>query len=48
MAKLGKLTVGNKETTKIMGIINLSPESFYKNSIKTTKSEISKTVPLPS
>ena len=44
MAKLGKLTVGNKETTKIMGIINLSPESFYKNSIKTTKSEISKTV----
>ena len=44
MAKLGKLTVGNKNETKIMGIINISPESFYKNSIKITKSEISKTV----
>ena len=44
MAKLGKLTVGNKNETKIMGIINISPESFYKKSIKITKSEISKTV----
>ena len=44
MAKLGKLTVGNKNETKIMGIINISPESFYKNSIKITKSEISRTV----
>tara|TARA_B100000029_G_scaffold234108_1_gene231378 strand:+ start:2927 stop:3796 length:870 start_codon:yes stop_codon:yes gene_type:complete len=44
MAKLAKLTVGGKSETRIMGIINTSPESFYKNSVMTTKSEISKTV----
>ena len=44
MAKLGSLTVGNKNNTTIMGIINTSPESFYKNSIKTTKAQISKTI----
>jgi len=43
MAKLGRLTVSSKNGTKIMGIINTSPESFYKNSVKITKSEISKT-----
>ena len=44
MAKLGKLTVGIKDKPTIMGIINVSPESFYKNSIKTTKTKISQTV----
>ena len=44
MAKLGKLTVGIKNKPTIMGIINVSPESFYKNSVKTTKSKISQTV----
>ena len=44
MAKLGKLSVGGKNETKIMGIINVSPESFFKKSINTTKLEISKTV----
>ena len=44
MAKLGKLTVGIKDKPTIMGIINISPESFYKNSIKTTKTKISQTV----
>ncbi len=44
MAKLGKLTVGIKDKPTIMGIINISPESFYKNSIKTSKSKISQTV----
>jgi dihydropteroate synthase len=44
MAKLGKLTVGIKDKPTIIGIINISPESFYKNSIKTTKSKISQTV----
>jgi len=44
MAKLGKLTVGIKDKPAIMGIINISPESFYKNSIKTSKSKISQTV----
>ena len=44
MAKLAKLSVGGKNETRIMGIINVSPESFFKNSINTTKLEISKTV----
>jgi len=44
MTKLGKLTVGTKGKPTIMGIINVSPESFYKNSIKTSKSKISQTV----
>ena len=44
MAKLAKLSVGGQNETKIMGIINVSPESFFKNSINTTKLEISKTV----
>ena len=44
MAKFGKFTVGIKDKQLIMGIINTSPESFYKNSIKTTKTKISQTV----
>ena len=44
MTKLGKLTVGIRGKPTIMGIINISPESFYKNSIKTSKSKISQTV----
>jgi len=39
MAKLGKLVVGIKDKPTIIGIINISPESFYKNSIKTTKTK---------
>ena len=42
MTKLGNLVVGRKNQTTIMGILNTSPESFYKNSVKSTKSEISK------
>ncbi|MDA1125141.1 MAG: dihydropteroate synthase [Crenarchaeota archaeon] len=42
MTKLGNLVVGRKNEITIMGILNISPESFYKNSIKSTKSEISK------
>ena len=42
MTKLGNLTVGRKNEITIMGILNISPESFYKKSIKSTKSEISK------
>jgi len=44
MTKLGNLVVGRKNEITIMGILNLSPESFYKNSIKSTKSQISKYV----
>ena len=42
MTKLGSLVVGKKNQITIMGILNISPESFYKKSIKSTKSEISK------
>ena len=42
MTKLGNLVVGKKNEITIMGILNISPESFYKNSIKSTKSQISK------
>jgi len=42
MTKLGNLVVGRKNEITIMGILNTSPESFYKKSIKSTKSEISK------
>ena len=42
MTKLGNLVVGRKNKITIMGILNISPESFYKKSIKSTKSQISK------
>jgi len=42
MTKLGNLVVGRKNEITIMGILNISPESFYKKSIKSTKSQISK------
>jgi dihydropteroate synthase len=42
MTKLGNLVVGRKNEITIMGILNTSPESFYKKSVKSTKSQISK------
>mgnify|MGYP002066611469 FL=1 len=44
MTKLGNVGVGGKNPVKIMGILNTSPESFYKKSIKTTKQQITNTV----
>jgi len=44
MTKLGNLVVGRKNEITIMGILNTSPESFYKNSVKSTKSQISKSL----
>ena len=43
MVKIGKLSVTDKSPVIVMGIINVSPESFYKNSIKTRKDDIAKT-----
>ena len=40
MKKLGPISIGGSNPVRIMGILNLSPESFYKKSIKTTKNEI--------
>src|SRR3712207_872768 len=37
------MPVGKNFTVKVMGIINTSPESFYKGSVKTGKQEIATT-----
>jgi len=42
--KLGPVPVGNSNPVRVMGILNLSQESFYKKSIKITKEEITETV----
>ncbi|MDP8915505.1 MAG: dihydropteroate synthase, partial [Thermoproteota archaeon] len=42
MVNIGKLPVTSKSSITIMGIINVSPESFYKNSIRTKASDIAK------
>lgn len=44
MNKLGNIPVGQKNPVRIMGILNTSPESFYKDSIKTTKQKIRDTI----
>ena len=38
--KISSMPVGKKLTIKVMGIINTSPESFYKGSVKTGEQEI--------
>ena len=40
MSKLGSVSVGGSNPVRIMGILNLSPESFYKKSITTNKEMI--------
>ena len=42
--KLGTVPVGNSNTVRIMGILNTSPESFYKKSISIRKQRIVDTV----
>ena len=40
MTRIAKVSVGGKNPVRIMGILNTSPESFYKKSIRTTKTQI--------
>jgi dihydropteroate synthase len=40
---IGKVLVGDNYPARVMGIINTSPESFYKESIKTSTKEIVET-----
>ncbi|RNJ80254.1 MAG: dihydropteroate synthase [Nitrosopumilus sp. B06] len=40
MALIGGVKVGGSNPVRIMGILNVSPESFYKKSVATTKSRI--------
>ena len=44
MTKLGNVGVGGKNPVRIMGILNTSPESFYKKSVKTTKQSLSNAI----
>ena len=42
MTSIGKLRIDEKVPPRIMGVINISPESFYKNSVKTEVNEIAR------
>jgi len=44
--KLGTVSVGRPNPVRIMGILNTSPESFYKKSIHTSKRNIAQAVRL--
>ncbi len=46
MAKIANVGVGGKNPVRIMGILNTSPESFYKKSVNTSKTNIKNTVKL--
>jgi dihydropteroate synthase len=43
LTSIGRVSVEYTKPVRVMGIINVSPESFYKNSIKIGIQEISKT-----
>ncbi|ABX13466.1 dihydropteroate synthase [Nitrosopumilus maritimus] len=44
MTRIAKVGVGGKNPVRIMGILNTSPESFYKKSIQTTKTQIKNSI----
>ena len=44
MAKIANVAVGSKYPVRIMGILNTSPESFFKKSVNTSKISIKNTV----
>jgi len=44
VTRIGNVGVGGKNPVRIMSIINTSPESFYKKSINTTKTDIKNSV----
>jgi len=46
VAKIGNIGVGGKNPVRIMGIMNTSPESFYKKSVNTSKTLIKNTAKL--
>lgn len=39
LTKIGELVIG-KSSTKVMGVINVSPESFFRGSIRTTEEQV--------
>lgn len=40
LTKIGELIVGPKSSAKVMGVINASPESFFKGSVRTGDEQI--------
>ena len=44
MTKIANIGIGGKNPVRIMGILNTSPESFYKKSIDTSKTDIKNAV----
>ena len=44
MTQIANVGVGGKNPTRIMGILNTSPESFYKKSITTKKNDIKNSI----
>lgn len=44
MTRIANVGVGGKNPVRIMGILNTSPESFYKKSIHTTKTQIKNSI----
>ena len=44
MTRIANVGVGGKNPVRIMGILNTSPESFHKKSIRTTKNDIKNSV----
>lgn len=40
LSELAGLKIGDEHPVRIMGVINVSPESFYKGSVRTTPNEI--------
>ncbi len=44
MTRIANVGVGGKNPIRIMGILNTSPESFYKKSISTTKNDIKNSI----
>jgi len=44
VTRIANVRVGGKNPVRIMGILNTSPESFYKKSVNTTKTQIKNTV----
>jgi len=44
VSRIANVGVGGKNPVRIMGILNTSPESFYKKSISTTKNDIKNSI----
>ena len=42
-ARLGRVEVGDDYPVRVLGVINVSPESFYKGSVRVSAEEIAKT-----